>query len=227
MKSTIRFITPVALLDVIARIAPEFERSTGHQLELLTMLNPEVPSFIRDGSLWSLAASNPWHLEEVEAHARGPVLSLGHSPLAFGSVGQVETAINDEAGITEVLRRAGRIGVTGAGTSGGTFGKLLDTLDLADEMRDCVIPLEGGEPMSQLIAGEIDLAVLPLTNIAPVKGVRPVVICPWEMEVHIDLALCLHRKTCSGAQANADRLKSTERKRTLEALEKKRSRRAD
>ncbi|MEM6384441.1 MAG: substrate-binding domain-containing protein [Pseudomonadota bacterium] len=220
VNAVIRFVTPVALLDVITSIGSEFERSTGYRLDLSIMLNPEVPGFIRSGAPWSIAASNPWHLEEIAHDARGPIRTIGRSPLAFGARGEGEggAAVGDEAGISEVLRRSKRIGVTGAGTSGGTFARLLDRLKLTDDMRDKVIPMKGGEPMRQLIAGGVDLAVLPLTNIAPIQGVHSVVICPWELEVHVDLALCCHPKACAGASLLASWLMSNERNTQLQAL---------
>lgn len=220
VNSAIRFVTPVALLDVINSIGSEFERSTGFRLDLSIMLNPEVPSFIRSGGHWSIAASNPWHLEEIGDDIRGPIKTIGRTPLAFGARGEGEDghAACEEAGISEVLRRSKRIGVTGAGTSGGTFARLLDHLKLADEIRDRVIPMKGGEPMRQLIAGGVDLAALPLTNIAPIKGVHSVAICPWELDVHVDLALCCHTKACAAASQLADWLISSERNTQLKAL---------
>ena len=182
------------------------------------MLNPEVPAFIDSGARWSLAASNPWHLEEIASGTRGPVRSLGRSPLAFAVRGEEGAIVTNEAEIGDVLGRAQRIGVTGAGTSGGTFARLLDRLGLTGDITGKVIPLAGGEPMRHLIDGQIDLAVLPLSNIAPISGVRPIVICPWEAEVHIDLALCLHPNASHGTEAFADWLMAPERDATLATL---------
>ena len=214
----IKFVTPVALLDVIKNIAPGFEQDTGHRLELSIMLNPEVPAFINGGAKWSLAASNPWHLEEIPANERGPIHAIGRSPLAFGALSDGGTHVCDEAQISDVLRRSKRIGVTDAGTSGGTFGQLLDRLKMKDEVQDRIIPLKGGEPMRQLLAGQLDLAVLPLTNIAPIRGVGSIAVCPWDFDVHIDLALCCHPKASADAQMFADWLMSNDRDETLEVL---------
>lgn len=218
MTWTIDFVTPVALLDVIERTGPAFECATGHRLELSVMLNPEVPAFLESGAAWSVAASNPWHLEEVEPEARGPVRALGRSPLAFGVRGEGGAVVREETGIADALRRAKRIGVTGDGTSGGTFARLLDRLQLTEETQNRVVPLKGGEPMRELLAGAVDLAVLPLTNIAPISGVRPVAVCPWDLEVHVDMALCCHPRANAGALAFADWLMSRERDAEFEAL---------
>ncbi|MEM9270639.1 MAG: substrate-binding domain-containing protein, partial [Pseudomonadota bacterium] len=218
MSSKIKCVTPVALLDVIETIGPGFEQETGHRLELSIMLNPEVPAFIQSGADWSLAASNPWHLEEIPAKARGPIQALGRSPLAFGALGDGGAPVGDDAGISDVLRRSTRIGVTGTGTSGKTFARLLERLALTDEVQDRIIPLKGGEPMRQLLAGHVDLAVLPLTNIAPIRGVRPIAVCPWDLDVHIDLALCCHPEASAEAHMFADWLLSNDRDETLEAL---------
>ena len=218
MYSKIKCVTPVALLDVIDNIGPDFEQDTGHRLELSIMLNPEVPAFINSGAKWSLAASNPWHLEEIPATARGPIQPIGRSPLAFAALVEGGPAVCDEAGILDVLRRSKRIGVTGVGTSGETFARLLDRLKMKDEVRDRVMPLKGGEPIRQLLKGKVDLAVLPLTNILPIRGVRPIVICPWSFDVHIDLALCCHPKASADVHIFTDWLLSSDRDEALEAL---------
>ncbi|MEM9732010.1 MAG: substrate-binding domain-containing protein [Pseudomonadota bacterium] len=218
MTTPIQFITPVALLDVVERLGPAFERETGYTLDLAVMLNPQVPSFIKGGASWSLAASNPEHLEELDTAVRGPVVSIGRSPLAFGALGHGVHPAHDDAAISAVLRSGNRIGYTGAGTSGGTFKRLIDHLGLTQDLQDKLIPLAGGEPMRQLLAGTVDLAALPLTNIAPIEGVQPLAFCPWSMDVHIDLAMCLHPNACAGAHAFAAWLMSAERDDALAQL---------
>ena len=218
MGSKIRFVVPVALLEVMERILPDFEQVSGDRFDLSIMLNPEVPGFIAGGAPWSVAASNPWHLSEIDATARGPVRPLGRSPLAICALGKSGPVARDADGISQVLRGGRRIGVTGAGTSGHTFKRLLGDLGFDSAFDDQVIPLDGGEPMKRLLGGDLDLAVLPLTNIAPVPGVHPVAICPWHMEVHVDFALCLHPNADAGTTAFADWLLSPERDATLAAL---------
>mgnify|MGYP001795661645 CR=1 FL=1 len=96
--------------------------------------------------------------------------------------------------------------------------RLLDRLRIKDKVKDRIKPLRGGEPMRQLLDKQVDLAVLPLTNIAPIRGVRPIAVCPWDIDVHIDLALCRHARASAEAHAFADWLLSNDRDKTLAAL---------
>ena len=224
---SIPFIVPVALRDVIDRIGPRFERDGRCQLKLATMLNPQVPQHIADGAEWSVAASNPSHVRDVIERFRavGPFV-LGRTPLALGALGKGGGALGkgSEApagtleGIAEVLRAAETIAFTTHGTSGATFRQLIETLGLADALEPKLRGLGGGEPIRALLTGEVDLAALPLTNLAPVRGIGVRAVCPWSLGVHIDLALCHHRDADERARQLVDWLLDTARDEELEAV---------
>lgn len=203
----IPFIVPIALREVMAVLGPRFEVETGHRLRITHMLNPEVPGHVAGGAQWEVAITNPVYVAEIIAMGQSPEAShraLGRAPLSFAARGETGRAPATEPGeIAAMLRGAGRIGVTDQGTSGAQFRALAAQLGLAAEIGAKLVGLEGGGPMRALKAGEVDLAVLPLTNIAPVAGVEAVAICPEALEVHVDLSLCLSHGASPGAEALA------------------------
>ncbi|MGD1887239.1 MAG: substrate-binding domain-containing protein [Cohaesibacteraceae bacterium] len=195
-QRTIHVIVPIALKEVMEELGPDFERDIGYRLGTTHMLNPQVPGYAAAHDDWDIAITNPWHVNEIVAAGHALAEShraLARSPLAFGArgVSEVRPTTSSE-GIKAALKAAEKIGFTGIGTSGDKFRGLAHSLGILPELEGKLVPLEGGGPMRALQAGQVDLAALPLTNIAPVAGVSAVAVCPEAMNVHIDISLCLH-----------------------------------
>ena len=205
----IRFVLPVALRDVFDVLAPAFEAQTGHRFETAVMLNPEVPGHVSSGAPWSIAASNPEYVDRiVETGGCEPRMhDLGLSPLAFAVLEEAGVAPAEGTdGVAAVLTQARRVAVTRQGTSGARLVRLAEALGLTEMLRAKLRPMPGSGPMAALLAGEVDVAALPLTNVAPILGVRAAALCPTSMDVHVDLALCLHPDAGPGARLFADRM---------------------
>ena len=210
---TIDAIVPIALKETIEALAPAIEEALGLHVKATHMLNPEVPSTIRQHPSWDIAFSNPWHLKEIIDHPTVDAAShrpFGRSPLAFavrGHGGSQSRQGMKTSGLDDIrtaLDDADRIAITDGGTSGDRFQSLIRTLGVSDAIREKIVRLGGGEPMRALLRGDVDLAALPLSNIAPIAGVYTKVILPPALNAHIDLSLCLSRR----AGANATDLAS-------------------
>ena len=207
-EDRIEFVVPVALKEAMERLVPAFERATGHRFGIATMLNPEVPGHVAAGAAWDVAITNPRHVAEIlEAGfgAPGSHRPFGRSPLAFGVRGVLANAPRRTADdVRAMLLEAASIAVTGTGTSGKSFARLTRTLGIEDALRPRLRPMAGGGPMAALLAGKVAVAALPLTNIRPVPGVSVAGICPPELDVHVDLSLCLSRNASAAAREFAD-----------------------
>ncbi|WP_424974310.1 substrate-binding domain-containing protein [Dinoroseobacter sp. S124A] len=218
----IEFIVPVALREVMDVLGPVFEAETGHRLRITHMLNPEVPGHVATGAAWDIAITNPVYVAQIIAAGHSPAgrhRPFGRAPLSFAARGPASApAVTDPARIAAVILGAGRIGLTDQGTSGAQFHALARSLGVTEQVADRLCGLEGGGPMRALKAGEVDLAVLPLTNIAPVPGVHAVAICPEALEVHVDLSLCLSHEASEAAQGLAAWLTDPARDGALAAL---------
>ncbi|WP_420863209.1 substrate-binding domain-containing protein [Algirhabdus cladophorae] len=198
---TINIVLPVALKEVFDEIVPSFIAQTGHRFAVALMLNPEVPGYVKTGADWSIALSNPSYIQTIVDDNRcnkDGLQVLGHSPLCLAMRGDSTTAPSqDPAAIAAFLAQADSIAITDSGTSGAQFSKLAAQLDIAQKIQGKLRWMPGGGPMAALQSGDVQVAALPLTNVAPVHGVHAKFICPLQMDVHIDLALCV------ATQANA------------------------
>jgi len=197
----IDIVLPVALQEVFEDIAPIFTTKTGHRFNVALMLNPQVPDHVAGGAQWSIALSNPVYIQKIVNWGgcdAGGVAGLGHSPLCFAVRGASGVPLGQSPSeIAAFLCAADSIAITETGTSGAQFGKLAADLGVTDQMQEKLRLLPGGGPMRALQSGDVEVAALPLTNVAAVQGVFAKCICPPQMEVHIDLAFCI------SAQANA------------------------
>ena len=221
-EEKVGFVVPVALREVMERLVPDFERESGCRVEVAVMLNPEVPGYVATGAPWAVALTNPWHVEEILAGGHGAPGShrpFARSPLAFGMRGDAAAGCRrSRSEIAAMLRAADSIAVTATGTSGKTFRRLTASLGIDESVRPKLRLMPGGGPMAALIAGEVAVAALPLTNIAPVPGVFAAAICPVAFDVHIDLSLCVSRDASAAALAFADWLIDPARDAVLDRL---------
>lgn len=222
MTDTLRLLVPIALKEVFEYLAPRFSQAADQRLEVVHALNPEMPGLIASGEDWDLVLTNPHHIEAIlstGAAKPGSEREFARTPLAFARLGQDGmTTATTSSEIKTVLARATQIGITDAGTSGGTFRDLTRYLDIASDVGPRIVPLGAGEPMRALLDGRIDLAALPLTNIAPIAGVWVAGVCPIDWGVHIDLSLCLRKGAPAAAQKMADWLMAPAREPDLERL---------
>lgn len=198
MTQALRILTPIALTESFDAL---FSVPGAPVLPLarVSRLNPEVAEDIAAGVAWDLALSNPHHVEELRAqgHLRGarhwPLL---RTPLAFAA--RTRSALIQSAPATDRAAIAGAlghwaaqgqcIGYTQTGTSGDMLRRLLADLGAALP-GETLIGLPGGGPMRALLAGEVDIACLPLSNIAPIPEAQVLAICPYEMGVHVEIDL--------------------------------------
>lgn len=215
-------LVPIALKEVMEVLGPEFETETGYQLVVTHKLNPEMPAAIAGGAKWDIALTNPEYVDEIisaghsaaDTHHR-----LGRSPLAFAARGTETAPIAESTNeLAKLLESAHSIAITQSGTSGQMFCNLAKALGIWETVEHTLVFMEGGGPIRALVAGEVDIASVPLTNIVTIPGIKPVGRCPYELDVHIDLSFCLNARTSKPAQELAAWLSASERNADLEAL---------
>lgn len=221
-QPVVNCIIPIALKETMESLGPKFEAETGYQLSMTHMLNPEVPEFIASGAIWDIAMTNPWHIDEMIAAGHTDASSyklIGRSPLAFAKRGTAPTPLlTRPEELARMLSEVSSLGITDGGTSGDMIRNLARMLGVWNEAEAAIRPLEGGGPIRELVAGNIEMATVPLSNIATIKGIVPVAACPDELNVHIDLSLCLSFECQQGAKDLSVWLSSPERDQALEAL---------
>ncbi|MEM6940913.1 MAG: substrate-binding domain-containing protein [Pseudomonadota bacterium] len=218
---SIQAVVPVALKEVFEAIAPQFTAATGYRIDRALMLNPEVPDHVAGGGAWSIALSNPPYIEKIlrAGAGDGGMHRLGYAPLAFAMRGEAcAPPLEHPNDIASFLVAAESIAITEKGTSGAQFAQLAKHLGLLQDLQPKLQLLPGGGPMAALQEGNAEVAALPLTNIASVAGVFAKAVCPYSMDVHIDLAFCVSALANTATASFARWLLDPMQKETLQAL---------
>ncbi len=196
MVDEIRIFVPVAIKSLIDTLAPRLERLGAVKLIREFDLNPTIPKRISAGEAYDIGLTNPHYV--VPLIAEGRVLSESHQafgrvPLAVGSsAGLGPPTIDDRRGIKELFEAASSIAYTETGTSGQTYLRAIEDLGLASSIRDKSREMGAGQPVAAVAAGEVQLAVAPLTTILSTAGVELAAIFPSSLGANIDISIFLN-----------------------------------
>ena len=207
-------LVPLAIKSVIGSLRGCIEQAAGVSLRPVHDLNPAIAERVFSGRRGDIGLSNPQYVRQltdagyVDRAAHG---AFGRVRLAVarrhGAGGPMVTGTKE---VVALLTSAQSIGYTGAGTSGRTFLGVLGRLGLVATVGPRCRPMGGGAPVLAVAAGEIELAVAPLTTILSSPGVEPAAIFPDELETHIDMSVFVTRTAVPEAMAVLDFLTSPE-----------------
>ncbi len=165
------------LREVVLELAPQFERATGHKLDLTFGLAAAFKQKIEDGEPFDVAVLTPAFIDEtvklhkVSADTRAVIARAGNG-LAIRA-GAPRPDISTPEAFKVALINARSIAYAKAGQSGVYFVGLIDRLGIADAInvksRAEASGVEGGAAVAR---GDAELGVLPVSEILPIKGVQ-------------------------------------------------------
>ncbi len=181
------------------------EAAAGAPMAQVIDLNPAIYQRIAAGEAFDIAVTNP-HFANVlftSGHADAAChRPFGRVPLAIGrragADGPVRTTEHE---IAALLSEAQSIAYTGAGTSGHTYLAALKGLGLTDAVMSKSRAMGAGEPVASVAAGEIELAVVPLTSVLSSPGIVPAAVFPEQLGTHIDFSIFLSNAPGTGSAA--------------------------
>ncbi|PWJ11467.1 substrate-binding domain-containing protein [Jannaschia seohaensis] len=197
----VRLLAPLALRDLLGGLLPDLPLAVETEI----VLNPEVPRRAAAGHPFDVAILNPWYVPELVAAghlAADGVVALGRIPLAVGV--RAGASVTDE--LETLLTEAETIAYTGAGTSGATFLGALDRIGLRTVLADRLRPLPAGGPVRAVAAGEVSLAIAPLTTLAAAPGVVTAAVFPEGLGTDIPQSLAFAPAARPGAVRLRDAL---------------------
>jgi molybdate transport system substrate-binding protein len=208
LANELRIFVPVAVRAFFSRHLPQLSAAVGGRLESLVDLNPKIADRIASGETYDIGLTNPSHVQALIASGHVDGAShrpFGRVPLAIGRAangGDEPLRSGDQ--IAMLLREAESIAYTGAGTSGQIYLDAMQRLSLLGVVTPKSRPMAAGEPVASVAAGEIELAIAPLTTILSSAGITPVAIFPEEVGTHIDLSVFLCPSPRAGATTVLD-----------------------
>lgn len=201
--ANLHIFVPTAIRGIMARLGPRLDAAAGRPVTQIVDLNPRIPQRIAAGEAFDIGLTNPEYVPALIASRHVDRTShrpFGRVPLAVGcrAVNKAEP-LRDALEIADLFRRADSIAYTGAGTSGRIFLDAVAQLGLSDTLRPKSRPMGGGEPVASVAAGDIELAVAPLSTILSTPGLAPAAVFPGAFGTDIDMSIFLNSAAGPGA----------------------------
>jgi molybdate transport system substrate-binding protein len=189
----IRVLSSLGIKAVVEDLAPKFEKSSKHKVTTVFDLASVLKAKIDLGEPFDVAILTPTLLDELIA--KGKVASASKSVVARVGLGLMTKAGAKklDVGTVDAFKRtlldAKSITYAAAGASGVAFVATIDKLGIADALKTkSRLAASGDEVNTNITGGAADLAVLPVSEILPVKGAQLGGVFPAEIQTYIVMA---------------------------------------
>jgi molybdate transport system substrate-binding protein len=178
------------LREVMLELAPEFERTSGHRLNLTFGLAAAFKQKIVAGEAFDVAVLVPALLDDVVKQGKvtgdsRAIIARAGNGLAIRA-GAPHPDIKTPEAFKATLLNAKSIAYAKAGQSGVYFIGLLDRLGIADAVKAKSLAQATGVEVGAAVArGDAELGVLPVSEILPVKGVELLGPFPTDLQGYV------------------------------------------
>ena len=196
----IRVLSSVGIKAVIEVLGPQFERATKHKVTTVFDLAGVLKTRIEGGEPFDVAILTQPLLDELIS--KGKVLSASRAEVARVGLGLMIRAGAPKPNIATVeafrqtLVGAKSISYVTTGASGVAFLATIDKMGIADAVKAKAKPAANGDQVNaNILSGASDFAVLPISEILPVKGAELGGIFPSAVQTYVVMV--------AGANANA------------------------
>ena len=188
-QTSLRVFTTRAIRTVLDSIGPEFERSSGRRLEVITDIAAPLVRRVRGGESFDVLIASPAQMDALAND--GFVVSSTRIDLAQSGIGvavRQGAAVPDVSSVSafvQTLLNAGSIAYLSEGQSGVYLASLLDSLSISTAIQHQVArPVQ--DVVSQLVAqGDVQLGMVVVTQILTTPGVTLAGPLPDEIQNYI------------------------------------------
>ena len=175
---------------VMDDLAPQFERATHHKVSVRYGLAARLKEQIEAGEAFDLAILTPAAIDDLIKARK--VVPDSRTVLAQSGLGIAIRAGAQKPDITTVdafkrsLLRAKSIAYAKEGASGVAFATLIQRLGIADDLKAKSRLTATGEEVGQsVVSGEVELGVLPVSEILPIRGAELLGAFPADAQSYI------------------------------------------
>jgi molybdate transport system substrate-binding protein len=175
---------------VLKEIGPQFERTSGYKLDVVTGIAATLADRIIDGESFDVFIGPPAQMKRVVQHKKiiaETRTAIAHSGIGVGvRAGAPKPDITSVDAFKQTLLKAKSIGyLKQEGTSGAYLHGLFERLGIADATKSKIVRPET-DVVSELVAkGEIELGMVVITQIMTTPGVDLVGPLPREVQSYV------------------------------------------
>lgn len=196
----IRVLSSVGIKAVIEVLAPEFERATKHKVTTVFDLAGVLKTRIEGGEPFDVAILTAPLVDELVS--KGRISAATRTEIARVGLGLMIRAgapkpdVSTSEAFRKTLLGAKSITYVTTGASGVAFLATIEKMGIADAIKAKAKPAANGDQVnSNILTGAADLAVLPISEILPVKGAALGGVFPSAVQTYVVMA--------AGVNANA------------------------
>jgi molybdate transport system substrate-binding protein len=204
---TLTVLCSNGLKAVAEDLIPQFERTTNHKVKVRYGLAAALKQQIEHGDAFDVAFLTPAAIDDlvktskIAADSRATIARSGLGIAIRAGAKKPDIATIDA--FKRALLDAKGIAYAKEGASGVAFAALIDRLGIASDLKAKSRLTATGEAVGEaIVKGEVDLGVLPVSEILPIKGAELLAPFPAEVQSYI---VMVGGASASSRQAAASR----------------------
>jgi molybdate transport system substrate-binding protein len=198
----IRVLSSVGIKAVVEELAPRFEKTTKHKVTTVFDLASAHKTKIDAGERFDVAILTPALIDDLIA--KGTIASGSRTVVARTGLGLMirdgarKPDVSSVDAFKKTLVDAKAITLVPAGASGVAFLATAKKLGIADTIK--TKPAANGEEVNaNVTGGAADIAILPVSEILPVKGAQLGGLFPADVQTFIIMAAGVSAKAPGSA----------------------------
>jgi molybdate transport system substrate-binding protein len=200
----IRVLSSVGIKTVVEVLSPRFEQTTKHKVTTVFDLAASLKTRIERGEAFDVAILTPAMIDDLIA--KGKVAPGSRAEVARTGLGLMMRAgaprpdVSTLEAFRKTLLSAKSITYVTTGASGVAFLATVEKMGIADAIKAKSKPAANGEEVNaNVLSGAADYAVLPVSEILPVKGAALGGVFPAAAQTYIVMAAGTNAKAASKA----------------------------
>ena len=189
----IRVLSSVGIKAVIEVLGPQFEQKTKHKVTTVFDLAGVLKTRIEGGEPFDVAILTAPLVDELVS--KGKVSAATRTDVARVGLGLMIRAgapkpdVSTVEAFRKTLLGAKSITYVTTGASGVAFLATIDKMGIADAIKAKAKPAANGDQVNaNILSGASDLAVLPISEILPVKGAELGGVFPSGAQTYVVMA---------------------------------------
>lgn len=190
----IRVLFPAGLKAVTDVLVPQFEKSTGHKVNLSYANIGTLTERVRKREPADMAVVSPqqWEsLRKAELFSPDLRVRIAHVAVAIAvKKGAKRPAVGSNDDVRKTLLSVNSVGIsspTGGGTTGNAALIVFDRLGIADEMKARTKVIKDTATLLRSVAkGEIEIAISPATFVAQSSDVDLAGVLPGDLQIYTE-----------------------------------------
>jgi molybdate transport system substrate-binding protein len=188
-SAEIRVLIGGAMVGVFAELRPQFEKASGHKLDIFAGATPELIKEAVSGKPFDAAVVPVDVMKDADARARfNPAPTVDVARVGFGvavRAGSPKPDLGSTEAFRQAMLQAKSITFLPASAAGSQVLRVFDRLGIADAMKAKTVVQTAPAQIAQAVArGDAELAVF-LTNVLIAPGVE--LAGPFPPELQQDL----------------------------------------